>query len=341
MDSIYLPSGYIDVEKLLGPKIFTKVIFVGPRGSGKSYGILKDLTVTHSDEPGFYIRTSKVELENLFDPELFPWGDLNMDLGLNYTIKKRNKDLAMVTPDPESDDIICLCAALSTIAHIRGMNARKYKWIFYDEFIQESHIRKMRNQGQAVKQMYETLNRNRELLGEDPMRLIMAANSNDINNDVLVEYGLIDDIIKMRERGIELKDFPDRRLRIVYPMYSPIAKQKANTAGYKGESGDYTRMALGNEFVSFYDGNIKSMNLKDFDPIVRIGEIGVYKSRSTRMIYVSAYIDTRFPEEYQMTDYEISRFRIRYQRLQRFYYAKRVKFESAAIEIKFVNIWNK
>lgn len=340
MDSIYLPSGYVDVEKLLAPKIFTKVFFIGPRGSGKSYGILDDLTIKNN-EPGFYVRTTQNELENLFDPELFPWGDLNMDRGLTYSIKKRNKYLAMVTPTPESNDIICLCAALSTIAHVRGMNARKYKWIFYDEFIPEKHVRKMRAQGEAVKQMYETLNRNRELQGDDPMRLILAANSNDINNDVLVEYGLIDEVIRMREKGIELKDFPDRRLRIVYPMFSPIAKLKSETAGYKGESGSYNRMALGNEFVSFYNGNIKSMNLKDFNPVVRIGEIGIYKSKSTKLLYASAYTDIKFPDEYQMTDYEISRFRLRYQRLQKFYYAKKIKFESAALEIKFINIWQK
>ena len=341
MDSIYLPSGYVDVDKLLAPKIFSKIFFVGPRGSGKSYGILKNLTVDHSDVPGFYVRTTKVELENLFDPELFPWGDLNMDLGLNYTIKKRNQNLAMITRTPESEEIICLCAALSTISQVRGMNARKYKYIFYDEFIPEAHVRKMRKQGEAVKQMYETLNRNRELQGEDPMRLILAANSNDINNDVLVEYGLVDEVLKMREKDIELKDFPERRLRIVYPMHSPIAAAKAETAGYKNESGDYSLMALGNQFVRFYDGNIKSLNLKDFDPLVRIGSLGIYKSKSNRRLYVSSNNLDRFPESFGLTDYELGRFRMKYHRMQLAYYKKRMRFESAACEIAFVNLWQK
>lgn len=340
MDNIYLPSGYVDVEKLLAPKIFSKVFFIGPRGSGKSYGILKSLTVEHN-EPGFYIRTSKIELENLFDPELFPWGDLNQDLNLQYTIKKRNKDLAMVTPNAESDQIICLCAALSTISHIRGMNASKYKWIFYDEFIGEAHVRKMRKQGEAVKQMFETLNRNRELKGEEPMRLILAANSNDINNDVLVEYGLIDEVIKMREKDIEIKDFPDRRLRIVYPMHSPISALKAQTAGYKGETGSYNDMALGNQFVSFYDGNIKSLNLKDFTPICRIGALGIYRSKSTKKIYISSFLESRFPDTFEMTDYELARFRLKYHKLQIAYYKQKICFESAALEIKFINLWNK
>lgn len=341
MDSIYLPNGYVDVDKLLAPKIFSKIFFVGPRGSGKSYGILKNLTVDHKDTPGFYIRTTKTEVDNLFDPELFPWGDLNMDLGLNYSIRKRNKDLAMVTPSPESDQIICLCGALSTISHIRGMNARKYKYIFYDEFIGEKHVRRFKAQGEAVKQMFETLNRNRELQGEEPMRLILAANSNDINNDVLVEYGLIDEIIKMREKDIELKDFPERRLRVVYPMHSPIAERKAETAGYKNESGSYNDMALGNQFVHFYDGNIKSLNLKDFNPIVRIGSLGIYRSKTTRRIYISSFLGAQFPEEYGLTDYELARFRLQYHRLQVAYYKKKITFESAALEIKFVNLWQK
>lgn len=341
MDSIYLPSGYVDVDKLLAPKIFTKIFFIGPRGSGKSYGILKNLTVDHPDVPGFYIRTTKTELENLFDPELFPWGDLNMDYELQYTISKRNKDLAMVTPNPGSDKIICLCGALSTISNVRGMNARKYKYIFYDEFIPEKHVRKMRAQGEAVKQMYETLNRNRELKGEEPMRLILAANSNDINNDVLVEYGLIDEVIKMREKDIEVKDFPERRLRVVYPMHSPIADLKAQTAGYKNETGSYNDMALGNQFVHFYDGNIKSLNLKDFNPVCRIGALGIYRSKTSRRIYISSFLGAQFPDSFDMTDYELARFRIKYHKLQMAYYKQKIVFESAALEIKFINLWSK
>lgn len=339
--NLYLPNGYLDVGKILAPKQFWMTVMVGPRGTGKSYGVLEHLTITEP-LPYFYIRTKQKEIDLMKDPDLYPFTSINMNHNANYFLKKKLNEVSMITKDPESNDPIALVAALSTIADVRGMDARKYKVIFYDEFIPEKHVRKMRNQGTAVKQMYETLNRNRELEGEDPMKLILCANSEDIANDVLVEYKLIDHFIDMQERGLELKDLPDRGIRLVFPMHSPISEKKKNTAAYRSDhESAHSRMALNNEFTSYYKGNIKSMNLQDFEPKVIVGELCIYKSKSNKILYISKFRKGNFVEVYRTTDFELNQFRLRHARLVDYYFKNKIKFENASCEIEFQNIFQR
>lgn len=338
--NIYLPNGYLDVSKVLAPKKFWMTVMVGPRGTGKSYGVHEYLTIKNPT-PYFYIRTKQKEIDLMKDPELFPFTSINLNNGTNFFMKKKLNEVNMITKDPESNDPIALVSSLSTVADVRGIDARKYKAIFYDEFIPEKHVRKMRYQGSAVKHMYETLNRNRELDGEDPMGLILCANSEDIANDVLMEYGLIDHFIDMQERGLELKDLPDRGIRLVFPMRSPISEKKRDTASYRSDDSDYSRMALNNEFTSYYKGNIKPMNLQDFEPKVIVGKLCIYKSKNSRILYVTHYKKGQFVEQYRTTDFELDQFRIRHRRLTDYYFRNKIKFENASCEIEFQHIFQR
>ena len=339
--NIYLPDGWLDAHKVLkvSPYQFSKIIMVGGRGIGKSYGVLEELLLNHPEKI-FYIRTKQKEIDLMVDPDLNPFQKLNLNRNTLLTMKKKQKEISMVTRDPESNEPIALVSALSTISDVRGMNAEHYTTIFYDEFIPEKHVRKMRHQGTAVKHMYETLNRNRELEGKPPMRLIMCANSEDLSNDVLVEYNVIDDLIEMKEKGIELKDFPERSLRLVYPQFSPISKKKRETAQYKGEAGDYERMALNNEFTHYYKGNIASLNLSDFEPKVIVGDLCIYKSKNSRILYITTYAKGKFVEQYNLTDFEIDQFKMRHRRLMEYYFKNKIKFETPSCEIKFQNLWS-
>lgn len=340
--NLYLPNGYLDIPKILGPSVFNTFIFVGPRGSGKSFGVLDYLT--KQDEKFIYMRTQQTELDLMSDPEVNPFNDLNSKFGTEWYIKKRGKYLGGVYPNKEDSkldiNIKALCCALSTLYHVRGMNAFEYKTLFYDEFIPEPHIKKMREQYRACKGGYETLNRNRELDGYPAMRFILCGNSDDINNDILAGYHLIDDIFKMREKGQELKDYPDRRLRLIYPFKSPIAEKKRQTANYLGDKNDsYTRMALGNEFVGFYQGNIKTMNLTQFDPLIRVGDLGIFKSKGTvKMLYVSQCTSFQFKHNFNLTDYELKQFRHKFGLLPELYLKGRITFENAYCEIAFNNL---
>lgn len=326
-------------------KQFHTYIFVGGRGTGKSYGVLDHLV--NSDEKFFYMRTQQTEIDLMSDPELNPFNCLNENNETDLTLKKRGKYTTGIYPtyddSKQQTNLIGMCLALSTAYHVRGMNALPYKTLFYDEIIPEPHIRPIKEQYKAVKGAYESFNRNRELHGEPPMRLIMCANSDDINNDILAGYHLIDELFRMRDQGVEVKDFPERGLRVVYTLFSPISEQKKDTANYKGQENDsYTRMALGNEFTQFYHGNIQTKNLKQFSPLIRISDIGIYKSKgSERCIYVSQCTNDRFKYNYGMTDFELMQFRYKHSILRDLYLQGGLTFENAYCEITFFNLWKR
>lgn len=339
--NIYLSNGYLDIEKIIAPKVFHTVIFVGPRGSGKSFGVLDQIAL-ENPQKFIYMRTMKVELDLMKIPDLNPFMALNDKKGSNFTLRKQGQYFSSIHIDNDkTSPLIGMASALSTIYHARGMDASSYKVLFYDEFIPEPHVRIMKEQYTALKGAYETLNRNRELEGEPPLKLIMCGNSDDINNDILAGYDLIDDIFKMREEGVEVKDYPERGVRVVYPFKSPIAEKKRKTANYQSDTSDYTRMALGNEFTGFYKGNIQSMNLKNYKPKVRIGNLGIYRSRSDKTFYISSCINAQFPECYNLTDYELAKFRYKYIFLNDLYLRGRIVFEKAWCEIAFINLFKK
>ena len=340
--NIYLPNGYLNVPLVMrplytNPFIFNKIIMVGSRGTGKSFGVLDELSINHS-EKYFYIRTQVSELDLMKDPELNPYNALNRLRGTDFEIVKgaNNTTRSLISGDKR----VAMLGALANMSKVRGMDAFEYKALFYDEFIPEPHVRKLKKQGTAIKALFETLNRNRELEGEPPMRLIMCANSDDLNNDVLITYDVLDDLLEMRDRGLEVKDFPERGLRLVYTLFSPIAKAKAQTANYKGQEGsDYNRMALDNEFTGYYRGNLKSQDLKNYKPVVSITGLCIYRSKTDKTYYVTRHMSGEFPEIYGGTDFERGRFQRKYFKLLDTYYRKLIKFESAGCEIAFINLW--
>ena len=336
--NIYLPSGYLNVPLVTRPSIFHTVIMVGSRGTGKSYGVLDDRLMNHNGELFFYIRTQANELELMKNPKYNPFKPINQDRNTNFELTKGGDKFTYDVMN--GDRCVCTCGALSTMYKARGMDASEYKALFYDEFIPEPHVRKMKHQGRAIKALYETLNRNRELDGEPPLKLIMCANSDDINNDILIEYNVLDDLLDMRSKGQEVRDFPDRGLRLVYTLFSPIAERKKQTALYKGsEDSEYTRMALGNEFTGYYTGNIKSQDLKNFEPLVMVSGLCIYKSKTDHNLYVTRHITGNFSEQYGNTDFEISKFQRKYHKLNFRYYQQKIKFENASCEIAFINLW--
>ena len=81
---------------------------------------------------------------------------------------------------------------------------------------------------------------------------------------------------------------------------SDISRKKADTALYKNASDGFMTMALDNAFRT--DGtNIRSMPIREFNHIVSIGEIGIYKHKSERLYYVSSLTrPDNFYESYGM-----------------------------------------
>ena len=226
--------------------------------------------------------------------------------------------------------------ALTTVTNIRGFDASNVKVIFYDEFIPETIDRPIKGEGEALLNAYETINRNRELNGGEPVKFIGCANSNRIDNEVFLSLGIVDECEKMAKKHISMMNLYSKGLTLINAEESPISRLKADTQLYRLTRGnDFSDMALDNSFRYDDRGQIKSKNLSGYKPICVVGEICIYESKSdSNDLYVTTH-KSGTPIVYGTSEVELKKFQRDFQYLKVNYFSNDIQFEKALCEILF------
>ena len=117
---------------------------------------------------------------------------------------------------------------------------------------------------------------------------------------------------KMKAKGQKYFYDPDRSVCIVFLEESRISQAKRKTALYKlTEGSSFSKMSLDNEFVFNPTENIKSLPIREYKPLVTVGEITIYKHKSERKYYVSEH-RLGDPPEYSTDDISLRRYRKNY-----------------------------
>lgn len=286
--NIYLESGYLNIAKILGKKLPFNFI-VGGRGTGKTYGALK--YVYDTDTRFMLMRRTQAQCDLINKPEFNPFKTICRDEDVNITVKPISKYNAMVVEEKGEDvyNVMGYTCALSTIANMRGFDASDVSLLVYDEFIPEKHERALKNEGSAFLNAYETINRNRELQGRDPLQVVCLANAFNLSNALFLELGLVGVAEKMIDKGNNVYINRDRGILLALLNDSNISRKKENTALYKVAGGAYTDMALKNDFAYNDFSDIKSKSLREYKPLCTVGEITIYKHKSGRGYYVSEH----------------------------------------------------
>ena len=286
---IYLTNGYVDIEKILSYKIPFNFI-IGGRGTGKTYGALK---TAYLDQMRFILmRRTQAQCDLINKPEFNPYKAICADIGVDIGIRSISKYNALIYENngPDIDPVtLGYTCALSTISNMRGFDASDVKLLLYDEFIPERHERALKNEGTAFLNAYETINRNRELMGHDPLQVLCLANAFNIANAIFLELGLVGICERMQSKGQELYINKERGILIALLGRSQISSQKADTALYRIAGGAFSDMSLHNDFSYNDDADIRSQSLKEFKLMCSIGEISVYKHKSARRYYISEH----------------------------------------------------
>lgn len=272
-------------------------IFIGGRGTGKSYSGLRGALLI--SKKFVYMRRTAQELDLTLDSErgegANPFKPLNKDLGKDIGLSRIVKNLAGIYNRELIEDKlqpvgapIGYGVALSTISSIRGLDFSDCDLCIYDEFIPEKHVRRIKNEGTALFNAYETMNRNRELEGLEPMTMYLLANSNDIYNDIFIELGIVSDIEKMVRKGKRDLYFDDRGLAVhLLGDNKEFTDAKAQTALYKLTAGStFSDMALNNEFAYEDFSLIGRQSLTGFRPVCGIGKAWLYMKKGESFIYV-------------------------------------------------------
>ena len=286
MINLYIKSGkskgYFDAESVIRAGFIFNYI-TGGRGIGKTFGFLKYFI--DNGIPFILMRRTQVEADlqgDMITSSLKPHL-LRNDIKARFS-KFGGGKLCSVT-DPEGKPICVICA-LSTISSLRGIDLSEYGAIVYDEFITEPHVKKIKAEGQALENAYETINRNRELDGLPPVKLYCLSNSLNLANDIFIYRDMLPEAERMISTGEEIS-IHDPRTLLIIAQRSPISERKAGTAQYQSASEEYAKMAISNEFILNDFTYVKKLsNLKEYKCVCAVGDRYIYKHKSNGTYYV-------------------------------------------------------
>ena len=336
--NLYLKSGYLNTEDIIMRTPYPFIFIWGGRGTGKTYGSLK--TMYEYDKRFFYFRRTQRQADIISTPQQNPFNKLNKDQGWNVEIKSAGQGIYLFQED---EKILGQIGALSTFANFRSVEASDITHVIYDEFMPEKHQQKIRQEGEALLNLYETINRNRELgdVPEDPVKLILLSNANDIGNPIFMELGLVNIAARMQERKQLYYINRDRGLLLINMDNSPISAQKRKTALGKlleGTDSEFGSMAYDNAFVDDSIAVIRSRNLRGYVPLVTVAGVTIYKHKSNGLYYATEH-SSGSPEVFSTAEASIEKFRKKYWYLWACYLDNDIEFENKLCSVIFEKLW--
>ena len=334
MAKIYDTNGWVNWDYILDqPASFISV--VGARGVGKTYGIFKKLI--EEKKKFIYLRRLKSQLDQCGKLEGNPFKKINEDTSRDIKPFSSGGIISFREVD-KNGSIIAVGVALSVVANVRGIDFSDYDYIVFDEFIASSGERPIKNEFSAFLNFYETVNRNRELEGKPAVKCIMLGNANTLINPYFSSWHFMKTAVRMITGGQMVWRSADQTRMIILLLHSPISEKKKDTALYQNANEDFIQMALDNAFNTD-ETKIKSEPLKEYNHIVSVGELGIYRHKSERQYYVSAtqagqpYYDA-FGIGLKMFQQDFYMLRVHYM------ISKNVWFESFELEVIFRELFN-
>lgn len=236
----YTKDGWPDIDRIYDEsRAFLTIL--SARGVGKTHGTIAKM---YRDEiPFIYSRTNEKQAEfartSMFSP-------------LSVVAQKEGFDVSLDTLNgignvSLNDDLIGHVMALSTVQNLRGFESPETECIIWDEFIrQRTERRSVKDEYDAMKNMYETINRNRELDGHKPIKMILLGNWNITNSDVLRGMDAFPMIEESARKGGVLVH--NGVMSLIALQKSPKSEEKRDTVlyGLPDRDGDFSRMAIEN-----------------------------------------------------------------------------------------------
>lgn len=340
--NLYDVNGWCDLTPCFENKI-PFILASGARGIGKTYSALYNLLKLPQGEKFLYLRRKQTQAELARMNEFNPFRPLEKATGRIITSKTLSRyHGAFYNGLIENEEIksegqpLGYSAALSTFSNVRGINADDISTCVYDEFIPEAHERLIKNEGVALLNLYETINRNRELQNppRKPLKLICLSNSETLDNPIYQVFNLVEKAKSMQEKGQMISIFPERGIMLINFKNSPISQKKKHTALYKAAGGgDFSNIAIENRFYLNNNINVGSENISHAKPLVILGNICIYNNN--QHIYLSWHISGN-PERLNADKQGVDILRRKYNYIFMSILSNNIKYEnySAYLEIK-------
>jgi hypothetical protein len=119
--------------------------------------------------------------------------------------------------------------------------------------------------------------------------MVCLANATNLSNPIFDELGLVNKAAKMQRTGRECSIMSDKGIALYILNASPISDRKKDTALYKLTKGsDFYGMAIDNSF-SIQTDMIKSVNIKEYKPIIKCENLTIYRHKSGGGYYITTF----------------------------------------------------
>lgn len=326
MSKIYTAAGWVNWNYIIGCEAAFNMV-VGPRGVGKTYGLMR--YCKEHNRKFIYMRRLKSQLDQCASMEGNPFKKINADL--NIDIRPARSKGGVLFADAEN--VYAIGVALSTVANVRGFDYSDFDMILFDEAIASDGERPIAHEFEAFLNFYETVNRNRELNGEKPVQAFLLGNANRLTNPYFSGWHFMKTALNMlRGKQMVWRSADKTRLMIML-QDSEISARKKDTVLYKNSSESFDKMALDNAFRTDAT-NIKSMPIREFNHLVTVGELGIYRHKKDRLYYVSFL--TNKEKQYDSYGIGLKMFQQDFYNLKLFYLIQKiVYFENYEAELLF------
>lgn len=320
IDALYTSAGYVDMGAVLAAP-YPFIIMIGARGVGKTYGTLADAAL---DNPQrfIYFRLKRATLDLIMEPALQPFKRINID---------RQTDIRPAYGHGlgrfyKGDELIGYAAALSTFSNTRGFDGSDITLMILDEFIPEPGDTLRFNSYLALLHAYETINRNREMDGQPPLKMVLLSNSDDIYNDIVAGFGIGDALLEMQETGEEQRVIGDKLL-LIRPSAGYFRRRKEMTALYQIAGKPFKDVALSNSFLIEDRKNVRDRPLREYVPICTIAELCFYRHKNSGRWYVTRKVSGS-PKAYGAGETERRRFLRENPAIWRAYQRRKVDYDT-------------
>lgn len=308
--SLFLDNGYVNIRYCLNFNCpFTFII--GGRGTGKTFGA--QLVSIEDEKIYMLMRRTQAQADLISKQDFSPVNPVMDYLHRYARVQSASKynGLILSSDSLEEDAVYKIhgyTAALSTFSNLRGFDGSGIDRLIFDEFIPERHERIMKNEADAFFNVYETINRNRELTGEKPLTALLLSNSNSLASPILTALGLVKTLERMQTKGQSEYINRERGIAIFLLYNSPISGMKSKTALYRATANtDFAQMALDNSFSYDDMTDIRSISLNSgWKLFARFG--GMYFYYKMGLWYISRHGAGEPGKEYEFTDIGIQKF---------------------------------
>lgn len=268
---------WFDVAKY-DTKFRANNFFIGGRGIGKTFSAF---SYVYDKQPFIYSRNTDIQLDECCTEFGNPFKKWNKLTGHDLHMKKEKKHALILEGKGDNEHEVGYGASVSALGALRGADLSDVKIGIIDEFIEKRNL--SYNQGAYYDDLYETINRNRELEGEEPFKFLLLSNAQKLNNSILARKDLISPIEGMLKSGQQTWSRGD--CFVCLPV-SEVSELKAQTDFYKYIIGGKTyEEAINNKFAndSFYA--IKKRPLAEYVGVCQIDDIYIYKHKSNGKFY--------------------------------------------------------